>query len=124
MNSINFFDKLTHQIIDKRLEENNYEREFKQIFVSVSYSILSSFYRFFISNGKPDFCLSFSLECNDLVALMMREYSTEKNQGQILKGITKEEISGQGLIFYIAGQDTTNAAFNSAIYYLTHYPEW
>ena len=63
-------------------------------------------------------------ESNDLVALMMQEYVTDKNQGQVVKGITKEEISGQGLIFYVAGQDTTNAAFNSAIYYLTHHPEW
>ena len=54
----------------------------------------------------------------------MRESSPEMNQGKVLKGITKEEISGQGIVFYIAGQDTTNAAFNSAIYYLSQYPEW
>ena len=55
---------------------------------------------------------------------MMREYSTDKNIQGHVKGITKDEISGQGLIFYVAGQDTTNAAFNSAIYFLTHYPQW
>ena len=54
----------------------------------------------------------------------MREYSTEKNHGKILKGLTKDEISGQGLVFYIAGQDTTNAALNSSIYFLSQYPEW
>ena len=41
-----------------------------------------------------------------------------------LKGITKDEISGQGILFFIAGFDTTHATFDHIIYYLAQYPEW
>ena len=43
---------------------------------------------------------------------------------QKLKGISKDEISGQGILFFIAGFDTTHATFDHTIYYLGQYPEW
>ena len=41
-----------------------------------------------------------------------------------LKGISKEEISGQGILFFIAGFDTTNATFTHIFYYMANHSEW
>lgn len=41
-----------------------------------------------------------------------------------LKGISKEEISGQGLIFFLAAYETTNNTLCHVIYYLIKHPEW
>ena len=42
----------------------------------------------------------------------------------MLKGLSREEISGQGTIFFIAGFNTTHATLHHAIYYLTQYHNW
>lgn len=88
--SINYFDSLTHQIIEERLNQNT----------------------------KTD--------AKDLVGLMMQNLenvSKAPNKHQ-LKGITKDEISGQGIIFFVAGYDTTNTTFCHLVYYLSKHPEW
>mgnify|MGYP006192486853 CR=1 FL=1 len=41
-----------------------------------------------------------------------------------LKGISKEEISGQGILFFIAGYDTTNATLCHVLYHLVRYSDW
>ena len=47
----------------------------------------------------------------------------DKNE-QKLKGISREEIAGQGIVFLLAGYDTTNATLCHVIYYLVKHPEW
>lgn len=54
----------------------------------------------------------------------MMESNNGEETNDKLKGISKEEISGQGILFFIAGFDTTNATFAHILYYLTKYPEW
>lgn len=41
-----------------------------------------------------------------------------------LKGLSNDEMSGQGIVFFIAGYDTTHATFDHALYYLAKYPNW
>ncbi|KAJ6218335.1 hypothetical protein RDWZM_009492 [Blomia tropicalis] len=65
----------------------------------------------------------------DLLGLMIENADLDQNHNphlneSRLKGISKDEISGQGVIFFIAGFDTTHATFDHAIYYLAKYPEW
>lgn len=38
--------------------------------------------------------------------------------------ITKDEIAGQGIIFFLAGYDTTNSTFCHMMYNLVKYPHW
>src|SRR5690606_2681603 len=40
------------------------------------------------------------------------------------KGISKGEISGQGILFFIAGYDTTNTTMCHILYHLVKYSEW
>ena len=49
---------------------------------------------------------------------MMKEFENGKD------GISLEEISAQSVLFFIAGYDTTNSAFDHVIYYLSRNPEW
>src|SRR5699024_10028326 len=70
-------------------------------------------------------------ENSDFLGLMIEESemdstngSSESHSNQKLKGISKDEMSGQGILFIIAGFDTTHATFDHVIYYLSKYPEW
>ncbi|OTF80158.1 hypothetical protein BLA29_014159, partial [Euroglyphus maynei] len=47
----------------------------------------------------------------------------DKNEPK-LKGISREEIAGQGIIFFLAGYDTTNVTLCHTIYHLIKHPEW
>ncbi|XP_017462254.1 PREDICTED: cytochrome P450 3A8-like, partial [Rhagoletis zephyria] len=93
--AVNYFDKLTFEIVEKRLKE---------------------------ADGKQK---------SDLLGLMIEE-SGENKFGNLadnphtkaLKGISPDELSGQGILFFIAGYDTSNATFDHCIFYLTQYPEW
>src|SRR6218665_3706607 len=49
---------------------------------------------------------------------MMKEFENGKD------GISLEEISAQSVLFFIAGYDTTNSAFDHTMYFLGKYPEW
>ena len=48
----------------------------------------------------------------------MKEFENGKD------GISLEEISAQSVLFFIAGYDTTNAAFDHLLYFLSRNPEW
>lgn len=50
--------------------------------------------------------------------------NNDSNVKSKLKGISKEEIAGQGVIFFLAGFDTTNSTFCHVIYNLVKYPIW
>src|SRR5690606_38497903 len=73
-------------------------------------------------------------ENRDLIGLMIEnanelqeENGVKQSNGgdsERLKGISKEEISGQGILFFIAGYDTTNATMCHILYYLVKYSEW
>ena len=64
----------------------------------------------------------------DLLGLMIESANADsKSEDQLngsLKGLSKEEMSGQGILFFIAGFDTTLSSLIHIIYYLTQYPEW
>src|SRR5699024_4790472 len=70
----------------------------------------------------------FLTENSDFLGLMIEENqmdsANESGEHQKLKGISKDEISGQGILFFIAGFDTTHATFDHVMYYLSKYPEW
>lgn len=53
-----------------------------------------------------------------------KQNATASEVDRKLKGISKEEISGQGILFFIAGFDTTNATFCHVLYFLCKHPEW
>lgn len=58
----------------------------------------------------------------------MIENANEMNgivaKNDIPKGISKDEISAQGILFFIAGFDTTNATLTHIFYYLIKHSEW
>jgi len=64
------------------------------------------------------------IENPDLLGLMMNESELTNSPHISKKGISKEEISGQGIIFFIAGFDTTHATFNHIFYHLAREPQW
>src|SRR5699024_7131965 len=96
--AIEYFDRLTFQILEKRMQSSE--------------------------TGKQN---------PDLIGLMIESSKnaedgntngTPNGKWSKFSGITKEEISGQGVLFFIAGFDTTHATFDHVIYYLSKYPEW
>lgn len=56
---------------------------------------------------------------NDLIGLMMKAIDAEKGNN-----ITPKEISAQSVLFFIAGYDTTNSAFDHTLYYLGEHNDW
>ncbi|KAH9413209.1 hypothetical protein DERP_006895, partial [Dermatophagoides pteronyssinus] len=92
--SAKYFDDLTFKIIEERLKTKNQQKK-------------------------------------DLIGLMVEQTLNDQSESngidkneQKLKGISREEIAGQGIVFLLAGYDTTNATLCHVIYYLVKHPEW
>lgn len=92
--SAKYFDDLTFKIIDERLKMRNQQSK-------------------------------------DLIGLMVEQTLNDQSESnevdkneRKLKGISREEIAGQGIIFFLAGYDTTNVTLCHTIYYLIKHPEW
>ncbi|XP_075681360.1 cytochrome P450 3A8-like [Dermatophagoides pteronyssinus] len=92
--SAKYFDDLTFKIIEERLKTKNKQSK-------------------------------------DLIGLMVEQTVNDQSESngidkneQKLKGISREEIAGQGIIFFLAGYDTTNVTLCHIIYYLIKHPEW
>ncbi|UXI17782.1 corticotropin-releasing factor-binding protein [Sarcoptes scabiei] len=60
----------------------------------------------------------------DLIGLIMEQECLNENDVNPSKGISKREIAGLGIIFFLAGHDTTNTTLCHIFHYLIRYPEW
>lgn len=87
--AVNYFDKLTFEIVEKRLKD----AEGKRMFLISNCNL----YYFFLILENPD-----------LLGLMIEESGDGKSDvlnnnphTKALKGITKAEMSGQGILFFI-----------------------
>ncbi|XP_054155184.1 cytochrome P450 3A29-like [Oppia nitens] len=105
LNATNFFEELTNKILQERQHKNNYTDKRRTDFIQLM-----------IDSEKTGSDIGYDsgddLETNKSV--------NEDNSRITTKGsLTPDEITGQGLLFFIAGYDTTSASITNAIYYLS-----
>ncbi|CAG2179591.1 unnamed protein product, partial [Oppiella nova] len=112
MSACRYFDDLTKKIIDERKLHNNHKAnsiskrrtDFIQLMIDSEKSDKDFGYDS-ISDGEPD------------------DKSTEQTFKKPSGTLSIDEMVAQGILFFVAGYDTTSAALTHAIYYLTQHPE-
>ncbi|CAG2179632.1 unnamed protein product, partial [Oppiella nova] len=110
--ALQYFDELTEQILTERKKFNKYSKSAKQTdFIQLmidSEKLDKDFGYDSISDGEPE---SESKETGIK--------STKKSVGKL----SYDEMVAQGILFFIAGYDTTSASITHAIYYLSQHPK-
>ncbi|CAG2177895.1 unnamed protein product [Oppiella nova] len=109
-NALNYFDKLTNQIMNERKTIN------KQI--ADKSNIRTDFMQLMINSEKSDKDFGYD-STSEEDPDMSTKHPTKRPTSQL----TPDEITAQGIAFFIGGYDTTSAALTHAIYYLSLHPE-
>ncbi|CAG2167622.1 unnamed protein product [Oppiella nova] len=105
--AVQYFDELTNQILNERKVSNNYLTVTKT-------KRRTDFIQLMIDSEKSDKELGYSSH-SDVEPDESTEPLTKRPTGQL----TPDELTAQGILFFIAGYDTTSAAITHAIYYLS-----
>ncbi|CAG2101065.1 unnamed protein product [Medioppia subpectinata] len=113
--AVDYFDDLTNQILKERKVNNKYI-----IVNNNKHKKRTDFIQLMIDSEKSD-------KESGYYSGSEPEVDDEPSGGQLPKKVvgtlTPDELTAQGILFFIAGYDTTSAALTHAIHYLSKHPD-
>ncbi|CAG2110432.1 unnamed protein product, partial [Medioppia subpectinata] len=113
--AVDYFDDLTNQILKERKVNNKYI-----IINNNKHKKRTDFIQLMIDSEKSD-------KESGYYSGSEPEVDDESIGGQLPKKVvgtlTPDELTAQGILFFIAGYDTTSAALTHAIHYLSKHPD-
>ncbi|XP_054155295.1 cytochrome P450 3A29-like [Oppia nitens] len=112
VNAVQYFDDLTNQILKERKARNKYG-------INDKLKRRTDFIQLMIDSEKTNKDLGYDSNSD----VDIDESNEQTKQTKPIGTLTPDELTAQGILFFIAGYDTTSAALTHAIYYLSQNKE-